>query len=74
VAWARLPDREEAGSPNVVGAVALAAAIQELQEIGLDTIAAHEADLTRYATARLGQVRASRSTGRSTAGARPKWE
>ena len=56
VAWARLPDREEAGSPNVVGAVALAAAIQELQEIGLDTIAAHEADLTRYATTRLGQV------------------
>ncbi len=30
VVWAGLPDREEAGSPNVVGAVALAAAIQTL--------------------------------------------
>jgi len=56
VAWADLPDREEAGSPNVVGAVALAAALRTLADIGLDRIAAHEAHLTRYAVQRLGQV------------------
>jgi cysteine desulfurase / selenocysteine lyase len=56
VAWADLPDREEAGSPNVVGAVALAAAIGTLREVGLDSIAAHEAELAHYATARLAGV------------------
>ena len=56
VAWADLPDREEAGSPNVVGAVALAAAMRALREIGLDRIAAHEAEITRYATDRLAGV------------------
>ena len=50
VVWAELPDREEAGSPNVIGAVALAAAVQELDSIGMDRIAAHEAQLTAYAT------------------------
>ncbi len=47
VAWADLPDREEAGSPNVVGAVALAAAVETLTRIGRDCIAAHEAELLR---------------------------
>ena len=56
VAWAELPDREEAGSPNVVGAVALAAALSTLAEIGRGRIAAHEADLLRYATERLRRV------------------
>jgi selenocysteine lyase/cysteine desulfurase len=53
VVWADLPDREEAGSPNVIGAIALAAATRILTEIGLDRIAAHEIELTRYATRRL---------------------
>ena len=57
VAWADLPDREEAGSPNVIGAVALAAATRTLTEIGLDRIADHERQLTRYAIDRLTQVR-----------------
>jgi selenocysteine lyase/cysteine desulfurase len=56
VAWADLPDREEAGSPNVVGAVALAAALDTLERIGLERIAAHEAHLTRYAVDRLERV------------------
>ena len=56
VAWADLPDREEAGSPNVVGAVALAAALSTLAEIGRGRIAAHEADLLSYATDRLRRV------------------
>lgn len=56
VVWADLPDREEAGSPNVVGAVALAAAIAALCAVGLDRIAAHETALARYATGRLANI------------------
>jgi cysteine desulfurase / selenocysteine lyase len=56
VVWADLPDREEAGSPNVVGAVALAAAIATLRAVGLDCIAAHEAGLAQYASARLANI------------------
>jgi selenocysteine lyase/cysteine desulfurase len=45
VTWTDPPDREEAGSPNVVGAVALHAAIDELQVIGWPAVAAHDAEL-----------------------------
>lgn len=40
--WADLPDREEAGSPNVIGAVAIGVAIETLLELGLDEMLAHE--------------------------------
>jgi selenocysteine lyase/cysteine desulfurase len=56
VVWAGPPDREEAGSPNTVGAVALAAAIKELERTGMEAIAAHEAELTAYALRRLPEV------------------
>ncbi len=56
IAWAGPPDRDEAGSPNVGGAVALAAAINQLTEIGMDAVAAHEAELTSYALQRLTEV------------------
>ena len=48
VYWTSPPDRDEAGSPNVLGAVAMAAACRVLREIGMDRLAQHEADLTRY--------------------------
>jgi cysteine desulfurase/selenocysteine lyase len=57
VTWSAPPDRDEAGSPNVVGAVALAAAIQQLQAIGMDRIAEHEARLTAYALSHLRRVK-----------------
>lgn len=56
VTWAAPPDRDEAGSPNVVGAVALAAAIEALDAIGMAAIAAHEAELTAHALRRLAAV------------------
>jgi selenocysteine lyase/cysteine desulfurase len=56
VAWAGPPDKDEAGSPNVVGAVALALAIRELSAIGMPAIAQHEAELTAYALERLANV------------------
>jgi selenocysteine lyase/cysteine desulfurase len=43
--WTEPPEREEAGSPNVMGAVALEAALDELGRIGWDAIAAHEQTL-----------------------------
>ena len=42
VIWADAPQRHEAGTPNVVGTVALAAACRALLELGMDNVAAHE--------------------------------
>jgi selenocysteine lyase/cysteine desulfurase len=47
VIWTAPPDREEAGSPNVVGAVALHAAIDALGAIGWDAVIAHERQLAQ---------------------------
>ncbi len=46
--WADPPERDEAGSPNVIGAVALTSAIKQLQDIGMENVANHEAELTSY--------------------------
>jgi selenocysteine lyase/cysteine desulfurase len=46
VIWTEPPEREEAGSPNVVGAVAFGTALDELERIGWDAIGAHEAALS----------------------------
>jgi selenocysteine lyase/cysteine desulfurase len=56
VLWADLPDREEGGSPNVIGAVALAAAATRLTEAGLDCIGAHERDLAADTMTRMAAV------------------
>ncbi len=46
VIWTEPPEREEAGSPNVIGAVAFGAAMDELGRIGWEAIASHEAALS----------------------------
>jgi cysteine desulfurase/selenocysteine lyase len=56
VIWAHGPNRDEAGTPNVVGAVALAAAVRAMQAIGMEAIARHESELTAYALQRLARV------------------
>jgi cysteine desulfurase/selenocysteine lyase len=56
VYWADPPDRDEAGSPNVVGAVALAASLSILKRVGMEVLAKHEATLTRYALERMGKI------------------
>lgn len=53
VHWAGPPEREEAGSPNVVGAVALAVAARTLMDANMDELERHEASLTKYALERL---------------------
>jgi selenocysteine lyase/cysteine desulfurase len=42
VVWEDAPERHEAGSPDVVGVVALAAACRRLHELGMETVAEHE--------------------------------
>jgi selenocysteine lyase/cysteine desulfurase len=56
VAWAGPPEKDEAGSPNVIGAVALMLAIAELEAIGMPAVAQHEAELTAYALEKLRTV------------------
>ena len=46
VIWTDPPDREEAGSPNVIGAVAFGAAMDELARLGWDAVMEHEATLS----------------------------
>ena len=56
VIWADTPDREEAGSPNVIGAVALAAAANALLDAGMEAVAEHENELVVHAIERLARV------------------
>lgn len=56
ITWAGTPDRDEAGSPNVVGAVAMAAAAQTLMSVGMDRIAAHEEELIAYSLLGLKRI------------------
>lgn len=63
VAWSEPPDREEAGSPNVLGAVALHAAIDELRRIGWPAIAAHDRDLGRRLRSGLAGIEGVRLLG-----------
>jgi cysteine desulfurase/selenocysteine lyase len=51
-----LPYKFEAGTPNISGAVGLAAAMDYLEGLGLEAIAAHEDRLLRRATAELAQL------------------
>jgi selenocysteine lyase/cysteine desulfurase len=54
--WADLPDRQEAGSPNVVGAVALGVACDTLAEAGMDHVADEEGALVAHARERLAAI------------------
>ncbi|MBV9101171.1 MAG: aminotransferase class V-fold PLP-dependent enzyme [Candidatus Dormibacteraeota bacterium] len=56
VQWAALPDRLEAGSPNVVGAVALGAAATALSRAGMAHVAAHEKRLLGYLDGQFGDI------------------
>jgi cysteine desulfurase / selenocysteine lyase len=51
-----IPDKFEPGTPNISGVIALGAAIDYLQGIGMEAIAAHEADLVEYALSRLAEI------------------
>ncbi len=54
--WNELPWKFEAGTPAIAEVVGMGAAIDYLTAVGLDAIHAHEAEITRYALDRLGEV------------------
>ena len=51
--WNELPWKFESGTPNIAGAVGLAAAIDYLKEIGMENVRDHDETLTKYTTDRL---------------------
>lgn len=65
--WADPPDREEAGSPNVIGTYALARTLLYLKKLGMDTLGQYEEELTGYALTELGKVK-----GITIYGSRPR--
>ncbi|HEX7050377.1 MAG TPA: cysteine desulfurase [Longimicrobiales bacterium] len=61
--YAAVPHRFEAGTPNVAGAVGMAAAVEYLEALGRDAVRAHEEALVRYGLERLGAVEGLRLFG-----------
>ena len=61
--FAGLPDRFDAGTPNVAGAVGLAAAVEYLEKIGMQNVRAHEKELTAYAVKKLKSIKSIRIYG-----------
>lgn len=54
--YAPPPQRFEAGTPHIAGAIGLAAAIDYVESIGMAAIAAHEAEMVKAARAALGRI------------------
>ncbi|MGI4945727.1 MAG: aminotransferase class V-fold PLP-dependent enzyme [Janthinobacterium lividum] len=54
--WAEIPHKFEAGTPPIVEAIGLGAAIEWVERIGFDAMQAHEAALTNHALSRLSEV------------------
>ncbi|NOJ79443.1 cysteine desulfurase [Myxococcus xanthus] len=63
VTYNRVPYRFEAGTPNLEGAVGLAAAIRYLEALGMENVAAHDRELLAYATKALASVPGLRMVG-----------
>ena len=54
--YAELPNKFEAGTPNIVGAIGFGNALDYLNEVGFEKIEAYETELLNYATARLKSI------------------
>jgi cysteine desulfurase / selenocysteine lyase len=65
-AFKKPPHRFEAGTPNIAGAIGLAAAIDYIERIGRAEIFKHDVDLANYATQRLAELPGIRILGPST--------
>lgn len=61
--YAEIPQKFEAGTPPIAEVIGLGAAIDYLQSIGMGTIRAHEDDLLRYATEKVGAIDGVRIIG-----------
>lgn len=56
VKWAAPPHKDEAGTPNIMGVVALCEAVRTLNSIGMENLEAYESSLAEYALARLAEI------------------
>ncbi|NYT57854.1 cysteine desulfurase [Alcaligenaceae bacterium] len=65
--YADVPQRFEAGTPNIAGVVGLDAAIRYVQDIGLEAIASYEQDLLQFATEQLLELPGIRLIGTARA-------
>ncbi len=63
--YADLPHKFEAGTPNICGGIAFGAALDYMNEIGFDNIAAYEHELLEYATGKLLEIEDLRLYGTS---------
>ncbi|MCQ3944641.1 MAG: hypothetical protein DPW11_02600 [bacterium] len=54
--WTDLPDKFEAGTPNVAGAVGLMAAIEYLETLGMEQVGRHDREMVAYAISKLEKV------------------
>jgi cysteine desulfurase/selenocysteine lyase len=63
--YAKAPERFEAGTPNIEGAIGLGVAIDWLRDLDLGAVHAHEADLIEYASAQLAEIPGVRLIGRA---------
>ena len=63
--WAPVPQKFEAGTPAIIEVIGLGAAIDYVNAIGFDAIAAHEAALTDHALSRLSGVDGLRIVGQA---------
>jgi cysteine desulfurase/selenocysteine lyase len=61
--WAGIPSKFEAGTPNIAGAIALGAALEWLEDVGLEAVAAHEGQMLRYGTDLLSAIPGLRLIG-----------
>lgn len=57
--WAEIPQKFEAGTPNVAQVVGMGAAIEYLEELGMDAVREHEMQLTKYALDRISSIGAT---------------
>jgi cysteine desulfurase / selenocysteine lyase len=63
--WAAVPHKFEAGTPAILEGIGLKAAIDYVQSIGYDAMAAHEASLTEHALAELARIPGLRVLGQA---------
>ncbi|MCL4239970.1 MAG: cysteine desulfurase [Dehalococcoidia bacterium] len=54
--WAEVPNKFEAGTPNIADVIAFGAAIEYLEALGMDAVRAHEVALTAYAMEQLSSI------------------
>ena len=54
--WAETPEKDEAGSPNTIGVIALAKSLLAIRDLGMKNIAKHEMELTSYILEKMNKL------------------